>query len=183
MAIAINIGIGIIVKALNLPLYLDSVGTIISTLIFGWRVGATVGIMSFVITAIFFNPVVVYFVGTQAAIAIYIDWIARRGFFNNAFKTLISGLGLGVVAAVVSAPVIIWVFQGATGNGAALVTSFFAKVGNQIIESILLSGFSIEPIDKTLQCLLSLYILKGLPKTLLNKFPDVRLKKNGLSDG
>jgi energy-coupling factor transport system substrate-specific component len=178
LAIAINVGIGAIVKILNLPIYMDSIGTIIATLLLGWRSGAIVGILGFVITSIFINPFAIYFIGTQAVIAIVIDFIGKRGWFSNVWKVILSGIGLGITTAIVSAPVIILVFQGATGNGAALVTSFFAKMGNQIVNSVFLSGFSIEPIDKLIQCLLAFFILKSIPKSLLERFNSTVLRKN-----
>lgn len=182
LAIAINVGIGAVVKALNLPLYVDSVGTVLSTLLLGWRIGAVVGVLGFIVTAIIINPFAIYFVATQVAIALYVHFVGKKGGFKTILRTILSGIGLGFVAAVVSAPVIILVFQGATGNGAALVTSFFAKMGNQIIKSIFLSGFSIEPIDKALQCLLSFFILTGIPKNLLQNFRSGSLKENNFID-
>lgn len=178
LAIAINVGIGAIVKILNLPIYMDSIGTIIATLLLGWRSGAIVGVLGFVITSIFINPFAIYFIGTQIVIALVIDFIAKRGWFSNIWKVVLSGVGLGLTTAIASAPVIILVFQGATGNGAALVTSFFAKMGNQIVNSVFLSGFSIEPIDKVIQCLLAFFILKSIPKSLLERFNSISLHKN-----
>ena len=178
LAIALNIGIGTLVKALNLPLYLDSIGTILATLMLGWKRGAIVGIIGFIITSLFFNPFAIYFCGTQIAIAIFIHFMGKSKFFSNLLKTIFSGIGLGIIAAIVSAPVIIIVFQGATGNGSALITSFFLKMGNQIMNSVLLSGFSIEPIDKGIQCILAYMMLKGMPQNLLSYFRNGSLQEN-----
>ena len=180
LAIALNVGIGAIVKALNLPLYLDSIGTILATIMLGWRWGAVVGVLGFIITAIIINPLAVYFVGTQVAIAIFINVMAINGWFKNVFRTVVTGLLLGLVSAIVSAPVIIFVFGGATGNGSALVTSFFVKFGHQIVNSIFLSGFSIEPLDKCLQCLLAFFIIKRIPASILERFPSAALIQNKL---
>lgn len=179
LAIAINIGIGALVKAFNLPLYLDSIGTILATLLLGWRVGAIVGILGFAFTSIFINPFAIYFIGTQFSIALWIYFLGKKNFFKNIYRVLLSGLSLGVIAAIVSAPVIIYLFQGATGNGAAIVTSFFAKMGNQIINSVFLSGISIEPIDKTIQCISVYFILKSIPQDILKKFDIKNLTANG----
>jgi energy-coupling factor transport system substrate-specific component len=182
LAIALNVGIGAIVKALNLPLYIDSVGTILTTLLLGWVYGAVVGVLGFVLTSVLINPLAIYFCGTQVAIALFMHLIGKIGWMKNIFRVIISGIGLGIVAAVISAPVIIFVFQGATGNGAALITSFFIKMGNQIVKSIFMAGFSIEPIDKTIQVLLAFFILKGIPKSLLEHFRSGALKKNRFVD-
>ncbi len=178
LAVAINVGVGAIVKALNLPLYVDSIGTILATILLGWRIGAIVGVLGFIVTAIFINPLAIYFIFTQIIIAIFTHFMGRKGMFKTILKTIFSGICLGIIAAIVSAPVIIYLFQGATGNGAALVTSFFVKIGKQVIESIFLSGFSIEPIDKVLQCILAFFLLKSIPKTLLEKFMSGSLKEN-----
>lgn len=178
IAIAINVGIGAIVKGLGLPLYLDSIGTILATILLGWKRGAIVGVLGFVITSLIINPFAIYFIGTQVVIALFTHFVGIRGWLSNLFKVIISGIGLGIVSAIVSAPVITYVFNGATGNGAALVTSFFAKMGNQILESVLLSGISIEPVDKTIQIVLVFFILKSIPQTLLKSFIGGSLKEN-----
>mgnify|MGYP001310968784 CR=1 FL=1 len=178
LAIAINVGVGAIVKALNLPLYVDSIGTIIATILLGWKRGAIVGILGFVLTSIIINPFAIYFCGTQLVIALFTHFVGKKGMFSNLFKSILSGIGLGIVSAIVSAPIIVYLFKGATGNGASLVTSFFVKMGNQIVNSVLLSGFSIEPIDKVIQCILAFLVIKGIPKKLLENFKGGSLKEN-----
>lgn len=178
LAIALNIGIGAAVKALSLPLYVDSIGTIMATLLLGWKRGALVGILGFIITSIFINPFAIYFCGTQVAIALFTHFAARKGGFRSLPKTVLSGVLLGVVTALVSAPVIVLVFGGATGNGAALLTALFAKMGNQIVQSVFMSGFSIEPIDKALQCILVFVLLRKVPQSLLVQFDKGTLRKN-----
>lgn len=182
LAIAVNVGIGAIVKALSLPLYVDSIGTILATILLGWRIGSVVGVLGFIITAVFINPFAIYFIGTQIIIAVFVHIVGKNGWFKTIFKTIVSGLCLGLIAAIVSAPIIILVFQGATGNGAALLTSFFSKMGHQIINSVFLSGFSIEPIDKGLQCILAFFLLKSIPKNLLGNFQSGSLKENNFID-
>lgn len=178
LATFLNLGIGFLVKALSLPLYLDSIGTILTTILLGWKRGAIVGVLGFFFTSISYNPFAIYFIGTQVVIALYVDFVGKRGWFSNIFKSIFSGVGLGIVAAIVSAPVIIWVFGGATGNGSALVTSFFIKMGKQIAESVILSGVSVEPLDKGLQCILAFLVLKKVPKNLLEKYTGGSLLQN-----
>lgn len=181
LCIAINLGIGTIVKTLSFPLYLDSIGTIIAAIVLGWRSGVAVGVIGFILmTTLGLNPFAIYFVGTQLVIAVTTHVLARTAMFKNWYKVISSGVILGIIAAIVSAPVIVLVFQGATGNGAALITGFFSKMGNQILESVVFSGFSIEPVDKIIQCLLAFYILKGIPTTFLSKYENISLERNNL---
>jgi energy-coupling factor transport system substrate-specific component len=177
--IGINFGIGAIMFALKLPIYLDAVGTILITLLLGWRAGVITGVLSFVLTSILVNPLAIYFVGTQAAIAIYVHLIAKRGGFSSVFKTILSGIGLGIVGAIVSAPVIVYLFGGITGNGPSLIVAYLVASGKTILKSVVLSGLSIEPIDKTLQCLLALFILRTLSQKRLRMYSNDNLIKNG----
>lgn len=179
--VAVNLSIGSIVKALNFPLYLDSIGTIVATLLLGWRAGALTGAIGFTLmTVLGFHPFAIYFIGTQVAIALFVHFSGKKEGFKNIFRTVITGIFLGIVAAIVSAPVIVWVFKGTTGNGASLVTGFFMNMGNQILESVVLSGVSIEPVDKTIQCLIAIFILKAVPKSLLTHYTKGSLKENGI---
>jgi energy-coupling factor transport system substrate-specific component len=179
LGIALNLALGTIVQALKLPVYVDSVGTITVTLLVGLRAGILTGVLSFLIGGIL-NPVLPWFCGTQAAIAIYAHFAARYGWFRTTPRTVAAGIGLGVVAGVVSAPVIVYLFGGVTGAGSSLVVAFLLKAGQGIFKSVLLSGLASEPLDKTLQCLLALWLLRGMPKSVLRRFRGGSLAKNGL---
>lgn len=179
LGIGLNIGIGALMFALKLPIYLDAIGTILITILLGWRAGIITGVVGFILTSILINPLAIYFVATQAAIAIYIHIVAQRGGFRNIFTTILSGIGLGIVAAVFSAPVIVYLFGGITGNGPSLIVAYLLASGKTIIKSVVLSGLSVEPIDKTLQCLLAFFILKGLPNKILYRLKNQTLSANG----
>jgi energy-coupling factor transport system substrate-specific component len=178
LGIAMNIALGTIVHTLKLPIFLDAVGTITVTLLLGMPAGIAVGVLSFLIGGLLTDPVLPWFSGTQAIIAIYTHIVARYAGFKSIPKTILSGIGLGVVAAIASAPVIVMLFGGITGSGSSLVVAFLLKSGQGIIKSVLLSGLASEPLDKTLQCLLSMWILRGLPKSILQKFTNGSLIQN-----
>jgi energy-coupling factor transport system substrate-specific component len=178
LGIAMNIAFGTIVHTLKLPIFLDAVGTITVTLLLGMRAGIAVGVLSFLIGGLLTDPVLPWFSGTQVVIAVYTHIVARYSGFRSIPKTILSGIGLGVVAAIASAPVIVMLFGGITGSGSSLVVAFLLKSGQGIIKSVLLSGLASEPLDKTLQCLLSMWILRGLPKSILQNFTNGSLIQN-----
>jgi energy-coupling factor transport system substrate-specific component len=180
LGIVLNLSIGAIVHTLKAPVYLDAVGTIVITLLAGIPSGILVGILSFVIGGVLFNPVLPWFSATQAAIAVYTGWAASKGLLKTYVRAVLTGIGLGIIAGVVSAPVIAFLFGGITGSGASLIVAFLLASGKSIIQSVVLSGLAAEPLDKTLQVLLALWLLKGVPKSLLVRFRNERLVKNGL---
>jgi len=179
IGVGINIGLAALVTLLKLPIYLDAIGTILITLLLGWRSGVLTGVLSFVIMSVTgLGPYHIYFSGTQALIAIFISFMASRGQFRSLSRVILTGVLLGIVAAIASAPVIVALFGGVEGNGPGLITAFLIKTGSTITESVLLKGLGVEPLDKTLQCLLAFYLIKGLPASLLGRFQSPLLERN-----
>jgi energy-coupling factor transport system substrate-specific component len=182
LGIVLNLAIGTIVHTLKVPVYLDAVGTIAVTLLVGVRAGMAVGVLSFLLGGVLTNPVLPWFCGTQAAIALYTGFVASKGWLRTFPKALLSGVGLGIVAGIASAPVIVILFGGITGSGASLVVAFLLASGKSIAQSVVLSGLAAEPLDKTLQVLLALWLLRGVPRSLLERFRNQRLTVNGFLD-
>ena len=180
LGMAVNLGVGSIAQMIKLPVYLDAIGTIAMTLLLGMRAGILVGVLSFLIGGLLVSPVLPWFSGTQAVIAVYVALVARRGAFKNTIRVILTGIGLGVVAAIVSAPVIVAVYGGVDGSGASVITAFLIASGKQVITSVFLSGLAVEPVDKILQCLLAVWLIKGLPKTILRRFSGGLLEPNNL---
>lgn len=180
LGIALNLAIGTIVHLLKLPIYVDAVGTIVVTLVAGLRAGVLTGVLSFLLAGVLTNPVLPYFAGTQAAIAVYTYLVASRGGFKTYLRVIVAGIGLGVVAGVVSAPVIVYLFGGITGSGASMIVAFLLASGKSVLRSVILSGLAAEPLDKTIQCLLAIWLLRGLPQTLLRRFRGGKLDENDL---
>lgn len=177
MGIALNIVLGTLVQTIKLPIYLDAVGTIAVTLLVssagrtGMIAGIAVGVLSFLIGGALFNPVLPWFSGTQAVVAIYTYLVIARivNLENNVparwlwWKLIPAGIGLGIVSGIASAPVIVAVFGGITGSGASLVAAFILKSGDTLINSVIYSGLASEPLDKTLQVLLAVAIYRATP--------------------
>lgn len=163
LGILVNLGIGTIVHLLKLPVFVDAVGTILVTLLIGIRWGAVTGVLSFLIGGMIVNPVMPYFIATQAIIAIIAGLFAARGWFRSIPRTILTGVCVGIAAAIVSAPVIIKLFGGITGSGSGFITAFLLASGKKIVESVILTGISCEPVDKTIQCLLAFWFIRTLP--------------------
>ena len=80
----------------------------------------------------------------------------------------------GVIVAIVSAPVVIYLFGGVTGSGSALVVAYFIKSGDLLWNATLRSGLIIEPIDKTLQVLLAALLYRATPRDFITMLRPVQ---------
>jgi energy-coupling factor transport system substrate-specific component len=180
VGIALNLAVGAVIHILKLPIFLDAIGTIVVTLLVGMRAGIITGVISFLLAGVFVSPAYPWFSGTQAAIAVFTYLVARIGGYRTIPKRVGFGILLGVVTGILSAPVIVYLFGGISGSGASLIAAYLMATGKKVVESVLLSGLAAEPLDKTLQTLIAITVLKGLPKDLLARFNRMILQKNGL---
>lgn len=186
LCVALNVGLGSVVSLLKLPVYLDACGTIVCALLAGalgargFVLAAVVGAASFTVTGLLFNPAVLWFIPTQIAIAAYSFYVARpvlgrylpdgRHTIKGWAILVACGVGLGLVAGIVSAPIITYVFGGITGSGVSLVVAVMLKSGATLYKSVLASGLAAEPIDKTLQMIAAVALLRSTPSRVRNLF-------------
>jgi energy-coupling factor transport system substrate-specific component len=180
VGIAVNLALGGIVHVLKLPIFLDAIGTIVVTLLVGLRAGVITGAVSFLLAGLLINPVYPWFIGTQAAIALFAHLIAKRGGYRTIAGRVGFGILLGIVTGAVSAPVIVFLFGGISGSGASLIAAYLMATGRKVVEAVLLSGLAAEPLDKTLQTLLAIQLLRGLPADILQRFDRDVLARNGI---
>ena len=176
---ALNFAVGSIVYLIKLPLYLDSIGTILcALLIYPDRRAAFVcsflaAMISTVITTLFINPFLIWFSATELALALVAAYFIADAeeifrarplpMLRFGLRVVLYGILTGVVSAVVSAPVVAYVFGGVTGSGSAFLVAFFLKAGQHLMAAVLHSGFTAEPIDKTLQVLFAALLFRATP--------------------
>jgi energy-coupling factor transport system substrate-specific component len=158
----LNLGLGAVVSSLKLPFFLDSVGTVLATMLGGLWIGIVTGLLTAGIGSAY-APALWAYSGTVIAIALYTALARRAGYLNRLLPTVVFGIGLGVVAALASAPVTAYVWKGATLSGTDAVTSFFLATGRTVLDSALLSGLSSDPVDKLVTSLVVYALLRRIP--------------------
>jgi energy-coupling factor transport system substrate-specific component len=179
LGVALNLALGSLVQWLKLPIYVDAIGTIAVTMLVGLRAGIIAGVLGNVLPSVLgINPNLWAFSGTQAMIAIFTHIVATRGAFSSYWKLILAGLGMGVVSALVSAPVAVLVFGGVTASGTSLIVAVLMKSGQNIWASVIKAAMVFDVSDKVLQYLLVGWLLRGMPKSLLRAFPGKALRIN-----
>jgi energy-coupling factor transport system substrate-specific component len=178
-AVAFNIVLSQIVLALKLPVYLDCVGIITTTLIAGLVPGLIVTILAFGMMALLFNPIIIWFTGTAAMMAVGAHFLARVGGFRTMARTVLSGLALGLVSALVSLPVSVKLFGGVTTAGSSFVTAWFLSRGFSQAMANFLSGMICDALtDKVAEAVLAVWLIRAVPHDLLRRFHGPTLAKN-----
>ena len=178
-AVAFNIVLAQIVLVLKLPIYLDCVGIITTTLIAGLGPGLIVTVLAFGMMALLFNHIIIFFTGTAAMMAIVTHLLAKIGGFRTILRTIPSGLLLGVVSALVSMPVSVKLFGGVTTAGSTFVTAWFIHRGMSLPAAAFFSGIICDAlVDKLAEALLAVWLIRAVPHDLLRHFRGPTLAKN-----
>ncbi len=178
-AVAFNIALAEIVLALKLPVYLDCVGIITTTLIAGLIPGLMVTVLAFGLTALLFNHIIIFFTGTAAMMAVGTHLLAMVGGFKTMPRTVLSGLVLGVISALVSLPISVGVFGGVTTAGSTFVTAWFIHRGFSINAANFWSGMICDATtDKVAEAVLAVWLVRAVPHDLLSRFRGPTLAKN-----
>lgn len=165
VCIAVNLGIGFVVSALKLPFFLDSIGTLLATAIGGLAVGMIVGVLTVLIGSLYIPTLWAYAL-TAIAIAVYTHWTMKAGFLRRLAPTALWGVGLGVVAAVFSAPVTAYVWKGVSLAGPDAIAAFLLATGNTILESVAAASLATDPIDKLVTALIAFALIRRLPSSV-----------------
>ena len=178
-AVAFNIALSQIVLALKLPVYLDCVGIITTTLIAGLVPGLIVTALAFSMMALLFNHIIIFFIGTAAMMAVGTHLLAMIGGFKTIFRTVLSGLVLGIISALASLPVSVLVFHGVTTAGSTFVTAWFLHRGYSEAAANFISGMLCDATtDKVAEALLAVWLVRAVPSDLLLRFRGPTLAKN-----
>lgn len=120
VAIAINITVGVIVVALRLPIYLDSIGTVLVGVVAGPWAGALTGLLANLIWAILpvpggAGPTIAFFAPVAAVIGLMAGFWGGRGAFRLRADDERVGGFLALAAGVAAAAVAMLVIQQAVG--------------------------------------------------------------------
>ncbi|HEX6291144.1 MAG TPA: hypothetical protein VFZ66_18310 [Herpetosiphonaceae bacterium] len=170
VAIAINVVIGDLVQNfLRLPLYLDSIGTVLVGVLVGpWAAAATGG-LSNIIWGLF-RPGALPFAVAAIAIGLLAGWFTRLGWFRRAYLVPIAGLITGIFAALISSPIAAFIFGGVTGGGTDALVAAFRAYGASVLQATTLQGLAADPLDKLISFAVVYLIVVALPPRMRARF-------------
>lgn len=155
----------------KLPIYLDSIGTVLVGILAGPFAGALTGALSNVLAGMIMGPTLIPFAVPAAAIGFLAGWAGRFGAMRSTPRAVIAGMVTGAIAARISAPISAYLFGGVTGGGTDLLVIFFRALGYPLEQATFMQGLTVDPLDKVVTFLLVAWVLHASPARLLDQYP------------
>ncbi|MCM3765148.1 ECF transporter S component [Neobacillus niacini] len=171
VAVGVNYIGKFIAGVLKLPLWLDSIGTVLAAMLGGPVVGALAGAINNIIYGLTVDPISFVYGITSVAIGLAVGILFYKGYISTFGKAIVAGLIIGLVATIVSTPINIGFWGGQTGNvwGDALFAAVLAKTDSVWLASFL-DEIVVDVPDKLLVVLISFGIFKGLPRNVVQLY-------------
>jgi len=174
VAVALNVAMGVVVAQLGLPVYLDTLGTVLAVSLAGLRCGLIVGAVSQVIAALNVGAFMLLFMPIQALVAVGALLACRAGGLQSLPKSLAWGAAIGLVGGAASAGISYVVFKGVTAIGVTAVVSALRATGLPLAWAVTGASMSTDLIDKLLVLPVAGTALRALPLRLRYRFPLVQ---------
>ncbi|HPZ44968.1 MAG TPA: ECF transporter S component [Coprothermobacter proteolyticus] len=171
VAVGINYVGKLFAQLLKLPLWLDSIGTVIASMLSGPIVGSISGAINNIIYGLTMDPISFVYALTSVAIGLTVGIMAYKGRINNLWRAVVVGLVVALVAAVVSTPLNVIFWGGQTGNvwGDALYAYLIAH-GVPVWLSSFLDELVVDLPDKVATVIIAFLIFASLPKRLVQMY-------------
>ena len=98
--VAVNIAVGQLVSVLNLPVFLDTIGTILAALLMGPWMGMITGLGANLVWGMFSGFPAEVFAPVSMVIGLSAGYLGRRGLFRSLPRVLVSGILVSIVAKI-----------------------------------------------------------------------------------
>ncbi|MFD5599080.1 histidine kinase [Leucobacter sp. NPDC058333] len=185
VAIALNITVGQIIGTLTpLPLYLDSLGSVIVGVLAGPAAGALTGVLGNLIWGVTINPTVIAFTAGAAFVGAAAGWAARIGAFRAAWWAVLAGAVAGIPGGALGAPVAAFVYGGGLGVGTGGIVATLQAAGLEMLNATTVQSLASDTADKAIIFLLAFLVLRTLPKRIVSRYPlAMRSLANGRGGG
>lgn len=169
ICVAMNIVLGIITSALGIPLYLDTLGTVLSAALIGPVPGIIVGALSNIITGLMYSVSDIPFCLVNMAVGFIVGLVAKK-FKFTVVSAVITGLVLSFVCPAIGTPIGIYVYGGLNGSASDVLVMSLVQAGKDIFQASFLRNVASNLIDKVGTCVVGWALIKAMPMRFLDNF-------------
>lgn len=166
--IALNIIGAFIALNLRLPIYLDSIGTLMSAFILGPVYGVITGLCGSIVSGITIDIYSLYFAPVQILVGLLSGLMFKIGFMEK-FKMPIGVLVVSIFASFMGAIIAAFIFDGITSSGSTYIVQLLSSFGVNKVLSVFIVQFITDYCDKFATVSLVMPVTLALPISIREK--------------
>ena len=173
----INIVAGQVNTWLRLPIFLDSIGTILVAVLTGPIAGMATGLAGNMVWGLIASPVEAAFAPVAMVIGLVAGLFARAGWFRYVWQVILAGVAMAIALTLVAIPIQIFIFGGATGAGSDVAVAYFVHVGRTLWSSVGLTILGSNIADKVISALIVWFVIRKMPKRLATTYTMLKYNR------
>jgi energy-coupling factor transport system substrate-specific component len=166
VAAALNIVGGYINTVLNLPIFLDMIGTMVTAVILGPWWGALVGAVTNIVNSFISGPISLPFALCNVVGALVWGYANQWGWMKKQWSFFLTNVAVAFFVSLTAVPIYVFIFGGATGHFADVMTAAFLAMGQNLLVSVFSSNILVSLADKIISGYVGLAIIEALPENL-----------------
>ena len=162
MGISINIIGALIALTLKLPIYLDSIGTILVACLLGPKYAVMTGVCGSLVSGMTFDPYSLYFAPVQVSTGLFAGVMYNKGFLNGK-KTPLGVFIFTLPTSLISAVIAAYLFGGVTSSGSSYIVQILSNLNVPMVVSVFVTQVCTDYADKFLAVILVALGVSALP--------------------
>lgn len=178
MGISLNIIGALIALTLRLPIYLDSIGTILVACLLGPKFAVMTGVCGSLISGMTFDSYSLYFAPVQISTGLLAGLMYEKGFLSGKktpFGVFIFTLPTSIISAVIAA----FLFGGVTSSGSSYIVQILSHFNVPMVVSVFITQVCTDYADKFLAVVLVALGIAALPKSYKLSFKQKVNEQHG----
>ena len=168
LAAVLNIAGANIALLLRIPLYLDTLGTFLSAMLFGPFYGMIPGLLSGLLTGFTTDIYSLFYLPVQLVTALAAGFLFyEKSFKTGKYRILLYAVAVTVPGTIVSASITAFLFGGITSSGSSILVQLLHHTGLNLTASVFCVQLLTDYLDRTVMLCLSVLVLGVLPTSML----------------
>lgn len=162
MGIALNIIGALIALTFRLPIYLDSIGTILVASLMGPKFAVMTGVCGSLVSGMTFDPYSLYFAPVQISTGFFAGYMYEKGFLKGK-KTPLGVFIFTLPTSIISAVIATFLFGGVTSSGSSYIVQILSHLNVPMVVSVFITQVCTDYADKFLAVILVGLGVSSLP--------------------
>lgn len=178
MGISLNIIGALVALTLRLPIYLDSIGTILVACLLGPKFAVMTGVCGSLVSGMTFDPYSLYFAPVQISTGLLAGLMYEKGFLKGG-KTPLGVFIFTLPTSIISATIAAYLFGGVTSSGSSYIVQILNHFNIPMVASVFVTQVFTDYADKFLAVILVGLGVAALPKSYKLSLKQKVNRQNG----